>query len=157
MRKVVIVFAVLLVGTSLAGVASAIGPRIVAEFSILVDEQTVTGRTVNQVPGPFAPGDEYLYRSSLTDSNNGESAGRMFAHCVVQFASEDQCELVYSIIDRGTIVATGMIPREQLHAGGSWVLAVVGGTGEFENVRGSVTVEVVNGAGDTQDTIHLLP
>jgi hypothetical protein len=37
------------------------------------------------------------------------------------------------------------------------VLAITGGTGGFENVRGSVSVEIVDDAGNSEHTLHLLP
>jgi hypothetical protein len=37
------------------------------------------------------------------------------------------------------------------------VLAITGGTGEFENVGGSATVEIVDDTGNSEHTLHLLP
>jgi hypothetical protein len=55
------------------------------------------------------------------------------------------------------IVAQGLVPVDQLKVGGSWVFAVVGGTGDFDNVRGSVTIEIVDDLGNSEHTLHLLP
>jgi len=51
----------------------------------------------------------------------------------------------------------GLIPVSQLKVGGTWVLAITGGTGEFENVGGSATVEIVDDTGNSEHTLHLLP
>jgi hypothetical protein len=156
MRKVVVVFVSLLVGVAFAGVAGAAGPRITEEQSIVVLEHTVKARTVDEAPGEFAPGDEYLFRSRLTDPETGEKTGVLFVQCLVQFSGQDQCDQIYTL-EGGTIVAGGLIPADQLHVGGSWVLAISGGTGQFDNARGSVTVEIINDAGDSQHSIHAIP
>ena len=49
------------------------------------------------------------------------------------------------------------MPVSQLVVGGTWTLAILGGTGEFENVRGSVAVEIVDDTGNSEHSLHLLP
>jgi hypothetical protein len=66
--------------------------------------------------------------------------------------------VVYELGSRGTIVAEGQVPVSQCCVvGGTWTYAILGGTGEFENVRGSVAVEVIGEGPDTEHSIHLLP
>lgn len=83
--------------------------------------------------------------------------GRLYVDCSVHFARRDTCSQVYDIRGRGSVVAEGLIPASQLEVGGSWVLAITGGTGEFENAGGSVTVVIVNDEGDSEHTLNVLP
>jgi hypothetical protein len=134
------------------------GTRSVSvETTIVVAEHTVKGATQDFGKPGYTPGDPYEFRSVLTDTSTGDRSGALFADCTVHFAAHDRCTNVYELAGRGSIIAEGMIPVAQLTLGGSWVLAVTGGTGEFENVRGSVIVEVVTRHGDTEHSIHLLP
>jgi hypothetical protein len=55
------------------------------------------------------------------------------------------------------VTAEGLIPVSQLKPDGTWVLAITGGTGEFENVGGSVTVVIVDDRGNSEHSLHLLP
>jgi hypothetical protein len=130
---------------------------ISAETTIVVTEHTVKGTSQDFGKPGYTPGDPYQFRSVLTDTPTGDRSGSLFADCVVHFAAQDRCSNVYQMPGRGSIVAEGMIPVAELTLGGSWVLAVTGGTGEFDNVRGAVTVEVVTRNGDTEHSIHLLP
>jgi hypothetical protein len=84
-------------------------------------------------------------------------AGHLFVDCSVQFAKKDSCSQIYEIPARGTVTAEGLIPVSQLKVDGTWVLAITGGTGEFENVGGSVTVVIVDDRGNSEHSLHLLP
>jgi hypothetical protein len=75
----------------------------------------------------------------------------------VHFAKNDVCTQVYRITGRGTVVVTGLVPASELHVDGTWTLAITGGTGDFENVRGSVTVVVLDEEGNSEHTLNLLP
>jgi hypothetical protein len=75
----------------------------------------------------------------------------------VQFAKRDSCSQIYDIPARGTITAEGLIPVAELQVGGMWVLAITGGTGDFENVGGAVTVVIVDDTGNSEHTLHVLP
>jgi hypothetical protein len=96
-----------------------------------------------------------MFRSEL--SAGDAVVGHLNAECLVQFAKRDTCSVIYEISPRGTIVAVGEVPVSQLVVGGTWTFAITGGTGEFENVRGSVAVEIVDDTGNSEHTLHLLP
>jgi hypothetical protein len=158
MRKVSIVTTAVLVGVLVAGLGSAVAATGIAqEETIVLGEHTVKGRFIDLAGGPddFKPGDRYLFRSRLSD--DGGTAGSLAVECVVHFAGRDQCSQVYEVAGRGTIVVEGLVPADQLFVGGTWTLAVIGGSGEFEGVGGSVGVVIVNDEGDTQHTLHLVP
>jgi hypothetical protein len=159
MRRFVIVMWAALVGILAAGLTTAFaGTGIVQEEVVVFGEHTLRGRNLDLVgeADDFRPGDRYIFRSELTDAQD-VVAGHLFVDCSVHFAKKDLCSQVYEIASRGTVTAEGLIPVSQLEVGGTWVFAVTGGTGEFENVRGTATVEIVDDTGDSQHTLHLLP
>ena len=159
MRRFVIVVWAAMVGILAAGLTSAFaGTGIVQEETVVFGEHTLRGRNLDLVgeANDFRPGDRYIFRSELTDAQDAV-AGHLFVDCSVQFAKKDSCSQIYEIPARGTVTAEGLIPVSQLKVGGTWVLAITGGTGEFENVGGSATVEIVDDTGNSQHTLHLLP
>jgi hypothetical protein len=158
MRRMVTVLAVVVVGVLGGGLTSAIAATGIAqEETIVFGERTLKGKVLDLAgkPDDFVPGDRYLFRSRLSEGS--AKAGALFVDCSVHFGKHDSCTQVYDVTGRGTVVATGLIPAAQLDVGGTWTLAITGGTGEFENVGGSVAVEIVNQEGDSQHTLHLLP
>jgi hypothetical protein len=158
-RRFVMVLWAVMVGILAGGLTTAFaGTRIVQEETVVFGEHTLRGRNLDLVgeANDFRPGDRYIFRSELTDAQDAV-AGHLFVDCSVQFAKKDSCSQIYEIPARGTVTAEGLIPVSQLKVGGTWVLAVTGGTGEFENVRGSVTVVIVDDRGNSEHSLHLLP
>jgi len=158
-RRFVMVLWAVLVGILAAGLTTAFaGTRIVQEETVVFGEHTLRGRNLDLVgkANDFRPGDRYIFRSELTDAQDAV-AGHLFVDCSVQFAKKDSCSQIYEIPARGTVTAEGLIPVSQLKVGGTWVLAITGGTGEFENVRGSATVVIVDDRGNSEHSLHLLP
>jgi hypothetical protein len=159
MRRFSVVLTAVLVGILGAGLTSAVAAgNIVAEETIVVGEHTVKGKNIDLVgkPDDFKAGDRYMFRSELTDDAD-QVVGHLNAECLVQFAKRDTCSLIYELPPRGTIVAEGQVPVSQLVVGGTWTYAILGGTGEFENVSGSVAVEIVDDSGNSEQSLHLLP
>jgi hypothetical protein len=159
MRRFVTVVWITLMGVLTAGLTSAVAAtRIAQEESIVLGEHTLKGRNLDLVgeADDFRPGDRYIFRSELSDAQDAV-VGHLYVDCSVQFAKRDSCTQIYDIPARGTVTAEGLIPVAELHLGGTWVLAVTGGTGEFENVGGSVTVVIVDDTGNSEHTLHLLP
>ncbi|HJS26791.1 MAG TPA: hypothetical protein VJ913_06680 [Actinomycetota bacterium] len=159
MRRFSFVLAAVIVGVAGAGLSSAVAANtIVAEETIVVGEHTNKSKIIDLAgqPDDFKVGDRYMFRSELTDEAD-EVVGHLNTECVVDFAKRDTCSVVYELAPRGTIVAEGQVPVSELGPGGTWTYAILGGTGEFENVRGSVAVEVVGEGPDTEHSLHLLP
>jgi hypothetical protein len=158
MRRFAVVLVAVLVGVVGAGLTSAFAAdNIVAEETIVVGEHSTKFRIVDGFgkPDDFKVGDRYLFRSELTEVE--EVVGHANTECAVQFAKRDTCSVVYELDPRGSILAEGQVPVSQLVVGGTWTLAITGGTGEFENVRGSVIVEIVDDSGNSEHSLHLLP
>ena len=159
MRRFSVIVAAVLVGMLGAGLTSAIAATsIVVEETIVVGEHTNKSKIIDLAgqPDDFKVGDRYMFRSELTDEAD-DVVGHLNTECVVDFAKRDTCSVVYELAPRGRIVAEGQVPVSELGPGGAWTYAILGGTGEFENVRGSVRVEVVGDGPDTEHSIHLLP
>lgn len=158
MRKLMTMSALVLVGLLSAGLTTAVAATSIAqEETLVLSERTLMGRVLDLAGAPedFKPGDRYIFRSQLTDETG--VVGHLYVDCSVHFARRDTCSQVYDIRGRGSVVAEGLIPASQLEVGGSWVLAITGGTGEFENAGGSVTVVIVNDEGDSEHTLNVLP
>jgi hypothetical protein len=160
MRRVFPLVLVAVIGVVGAGLTSAFGAaQIAQEETVVLSEHSLNGRATLDLagkPDAYNAGDRYIFRSILRDEQQAR-VGQMFVDCTVQFAKRDSCSHIYDLEGRGTITALGMIPVSQLKLGGTWQLAITGGTGEFENVGGSTTVTIVDDAGDSQHSLHLLP
>lgn len=76
---------------------------------------------------------------------DGNVVGRNRAHCVFASAVGQQCTLIETIhegtyTDDGTVILSGLFHPDKLAPGGYVdTFAVVGGTGEYQNVRGYAT------------------
>jgi hypothetical protein len=159
MRRLVMMVWVAVMGVVAAGLTSAFAATGIAqEETIVLGEHTLKGRNLDLVgePDDFRPGDRYIFRSRLEDAQDAV-VGHLYVDCSVQFAKRDSCSQIYDIPARGTITAEGLIPVAELEVGGTWVLAITGGTGDFENAGGSVTVVIVDATGNSEHTVHVLP
>jgi hypothetical protein len=160
MRRLLTLVLTAVIGLVGAGLSSALAAtRIAQEETLVLAEHSVSSRaTLDLVgkPDVFNPGDRYVFRSILRDDQEVR-VGQMFVDCTVQFVKQDACSHVYDLNERGTITALGMVPVSQLKLGGTWQLAITGGTGEFENVGGTATVVIVDDTGNSQHSLHLLP
>jgi hypothetical protein len=159
MHRFVTVMWATLIGFLGAGLTSAFAATGIAqEETVVLGEHTLKGRNLDLVgePDDFRPGDRYIFRSELKDAQDAV-VGHMYVDCSVQFGKRDSCSNVYDIPARGTLTAEGLIPVAELEVGGTWVLAITGGTGDFENVGGSATVVIVDATGNSEHTLHLLP
>jgi hypothetical protein len=107
------------------------------------------------VPGQTSqrpiPGDQILFTERL--SRAGTAAGTDQVHCTV-VGHALICDAVFALAN-GTITVNGKVPVNGPGRGGS-TLAVTGGTGRFQNVRGEVHVRGTGPHSETE-TFHLLP
>ncbi len=88
---------------------------------------------VNGRPGKFSQRDGYsIRRASLTD-RMGRSVGRSYLLCFSVSEYERGCHGTYTF-PRGVIAVAGLVQDD------GYVLAVVGGTGFYNNARGAVRV-----------------
>ena len=159
MRRFVTFMWAMAIGVLAAGITSAFAATgIVQEETVTLGEHTLQGRNLDLVGGTedFRPGDRYIFRSELTDPQDAV-VGHLYVDCQVHFGKRDACSQVYEISGRGTVTAAGLVPVRELKVGGTWVFAITGGTGEFEDAGGTSTVVIVDDTGNSEHTLHLLP
>jgi hypothetical protein len=128
--------------------------------SFVVRGREVAGKEVNVNGRRFGPGDYFLFKERLT-SSAGTRVGTDNIICTLHFPSTQNrfgilCEGTFTFsgrggIERGTISVEGVLVfREGVN---SFALAVTGGTGHYQNVRGELDVPVVG----SSLTFHLIP
>jgi hypothetical protein len=135
------------------GLATALaGNHITSpETLVLTETQTKTKFIDAGKPG-YGPGDVFLFVSSLTDKANGSKAGSVRGQCTQHIGHWQTCEAGAFLGDRGEIFVAGVIDTNQQ----SFDIAITGGTGEFDNARGTVHIESVSDNVST-DTVNLIP
>ncbi len=85
--------------------------------------------------GRFDPGDSFIFEARLLDAQTRDRVGRHSVQCqrmVNQFA----CEGTFLLEDRGKILIDGVVFRGEQ----TLVVPVTGGTGEFREAGGTLTV-----------------
>ena len=114
-------------GTSDAGTGPAIIP---------ITDRQLTQKRVDLPPRGTSPGDVEIVRHRLFDRTSAKNViGRSELVCTfVDNRRSRSCRGTY-ILPRGKIVVAGSIQYHQFY-----VLAVTGGTGLFDNARGTVSV-----------------
>ncbi len=142
--------------TMLGGVAVA-STRIAAEESMTVYTETAKYRFVDNGKPGFSVGDHDVFFDAIfTDEAKTDRIGT--DRVVVEYLPADyvMVQLEYTIQGRGKVYAAGTLDFGErfLEAGDD--LAIVGGTGEFENVGGAVHLSVFDDETFLNE-IHLLP
>jgi hypothetical protein len=154
-RKLLIVGfagALMLVGS---GITMAIaGNNITTPETLVLTETDLNGRGVDVGKPGFGPGDSFIFTSSLTDPADGSRVGTVRGQCTLQIGHWQTCQVGAFINGRGEIFVSGVVhSTNQLTA---FDLPITGGTGEFDNVRGSVNVDQVSN-NVSKDTLTLIP
>jgi hypothetical protein len=130
------------------------GNNITTPETLVLTETTLKDRSVDIGKPGFGPGDVFLFVSSLTDPADGSRVATVRGQCTVQIGFSQMCQAGAFLVDRGQIFVSGVIQATDQPT--AFDLAITGGTGEFENVRGSVHIDPVS---DTvsEDTLTLIP
>jgi len=135
------------------GLATALAGNNITSPEMLVLTETQTKSKVADVGKPgFGPGDSFLFLSSLTDKADGSKAGSVHGQCTVQVGHWLLCEAGAFIGDRGEVFVGGVISSNSQ----SFDIPITGGTGEFDNARGTVHIDQVSDTVST-DTFNLIP
>ncbi len=128
--------------------------KVASERSTLVDNAPKSpSKNSESRRFRLSVGDELVNRTPVLDHKGGTRLGTSYAHAVVvkgrSFESASlQANIVLALRD-GTLELAGVVGAAQRP------LAVVGGTGSYEGVRGSATEKETRGGADL--TIRLLP
>lgn len=143
LRKVwTIGFAGVLAVVALGGVTTAFASSNITQPETFVLDDTIVKSGYVDVGKPGnSIGDSFMFADSLTDPADGSSVGKLHGQCEFQVKGWTLCTAGAFITDRGEIMFQGFV---QFSNGRSiFDMPVIGGTGEFDNVRGSVHVEDV--------------
>lgn len=138
------------IGSGASATAAPAPPalRLTAGRTIKLVGHGTNGKGVN-VDGPgFGPGDYFLFTEKLRNRDTGKEVGRDSVTCMVGFHMLFMCHGTFFLQQQGTIEVSGTLsPTSQ-------VIAVTGGTENFQNVRGELHV---GGGNQTNLTLHLIP
>ncbi len=93
--------------------------------------------------GRFDPGDSFIFEARLRDAQTGDRVGRHSVQCQ-RMVNQFSCEGTFLLDNRGKIMIGGEIFRGEQ----SLVLAVTGGTGEFREAAGTMSVVSSPAGGD---------
>ena len=144
--------ALVLVG---GGMATALaGNNITSPETLVLTETQTKSKVIDAGKHGFGPGDVFVFVSSLTDKADGSKVGTLHGQCTVQIGHWQMCEVGAFLGDRGQILVAGVVQATDQPT--AFDLPITGGTGEFDNVRGSVNVEPVSDEVST-DTLTLIP
>ena len=112
------------------------------EHMVLI-EQIVDAQFVNVGDAAAGPGDYNVFRYDVfAEGKKRVKVGDTYVICVAQFPPAGfQCESVTQLDGRGEFMLSG-VSKADISA--DFTMAVTGGTGDFRNARGEVTVELVS-------------
>jgi len=154
MRKLLPIAAVLAVAVLANQFATATGTRIAQEETIVLTDVITASRIVDAGnPGTFSVGDLVAIRARL-DDGAGTKVGNDRTNCVSNKGSTFVCTAEYTIEGRGDITAQWV---QDFSSIARVTGAITGGTGEYENVRGSIEIAFASGSPEQDLTLHLLP
>jgi hypothetical protein len=118
--------------------------------TITFTSHTTADFFVDEAPtGTFSPGDHDIFTEDLFNGAN-KKIGDDHVTCTAQVDNTVLCAGEAHLSNRGTIEFSGVG-----NGGGKFVLAVLGGTGEFRDVGGDVTVQTSNSS-DSTITLRLI-
>lgn len=129
MRKLAAIAAIVLgVAAGSAAVASGSGGsrRLTVIFEDRQQQDVDTGAV------GLTPGDYYAFAQRLED-RDGDTVGNLYARCMTHFDQMDICEGAFAITGKGLITVQTAFKADFSEP---VALAVTGGTGRYERVRG---------------------
>ena len=126
------------------------GNNITSPETLVLTETSLKGRFVDVGKQGFGPGDSFIFVDSLTDPADGSRVGTVRGQCTIQIGDWQNCQVGGFLNGRGEIFVSGVTKSTDQPM--AIDLAITGGTGEFDNARGSVHVEPTS---DTEQTTTL--
>jgi hypothetical protein len=142
-RRVLLTAAVAgIVAAAIGGVslARAGGTASDATFTLNEVQKQITFVSVSHA-AQGAPGDGLIFRSALVNAG-GTRVGTLDVVCTLTFGSHLQCLGTYRL-PGGTLTGTALIPNDEQNTQPVQI-AIIGGTGRYDQARGQVTSTVVN-------------
>lgn len=151
-RLVSVVGLACLIGLIGGTVVANAGADITSPETFTVVGTVIKDRFVDVGKQGDSPGDVLVFVEKLTDESDADM-GKARIQCTAHIGPWAICIGTFNITGRGEIVGEGMVPFGPDVT--SFDVPVTGGTGDFSNVRGSVTVEPTD-TGEV-DTFDLIP
>ena len=137
------------------GITTALASNNITETETLVlNDKTIKQANVDVGKPGFGVGDSFQFVDALTDPADGSAMGKAHGSCTVELQKWVYCQAVAVISDRGQIVVAGLIKGSNGPSTND--LAITGGTGEFDNVRGSLQIDQTSNNKSTL-TFTLIP
>lgn len=133
MRRIVALVAV--AGAGAAALASVQTPAATGPAQIRITNTEVRSARVDVGPRGSSVGDMDVYSGRLFNRRiTGRTLGRSELICTTTFSGDRNCRGTYSL-PRGRLVVGGTLRFREIYQ-----LAVLGGTGLYDNARGTLTV-----------------
>lgn len=113
--------------------------------SFTVTAHGLSQKTVDVGHHGFSAGDYDVHSDRLT--RGGAAAGWMAGTCLTTRVTRSHADQICDLelhLPQGQIVARGTV-RSGAHGPGSFVLAIAGGTGKFDDATGSLSLAPTNG------------
>ena len=138
-----------------SGLAMAFaGTNITQPETLVFTETSLKGRFIEAGKPGFGPGDSKIFVDSLNDPAGGSRVGTVRGQCTIQIGHWQTCQVGGFIDGRGELFVSGVTSTSDQAT--AIDLAITGGTGEFEDVRGTVHVEFISNTEQTT-TLNLIP
>ena len=139
MRKAFVATAVVLGAALLAGLLTSGSPALTSPGTIRLTTRAVKQQFVDRSTPGRGSGDLLVKRVLLYNKGiRARAIGFGDVVCTYTTRYARQCDATYTL-PKGKIVVTGSYTFGQFHE-----LAVIGGTGIYDNVRGTLTVTLLN-------------
>lgn len=127
------------------GAETAPAPQITTGETIELRSVSGPETFVDVAPRGESVGDHFIFREELFRLATSRRVGTLFASCMLHFRTI-ACEGTFVIFGRGKLAAASAVYDEPV-----FTVAVTGGTGDFQNVRGQAVIR------DARTTLHLTP
>jgi len=156
-RKIALLgLAGVLVVISVGGISMALAAGDITEPETIVTvDTTVKEGFVDVGKKGFSHGDSFLFVDRLTGETDGASVGTVRGQCTFNLRGWALCEAAIFIGDRGEVFVEGAVLFTEEST--TFDVPITGGTGEFENVRGSIHIEPTDEEAVSLLTLDLIP
>jgi hypothetical protein len=145
----VVVLGALAFGLAVASATSGIA----APTTITVFEHSTTDKVIDVGRHGDSTGDILTFHNKLYDETDTTTVGKLQGQCVRESPRAGTWECWWTMsLDDGQVTVEGPFSDTS-----DTVFAVTGGTGIYENVRGSMQVEAINGGAEYKQTFSLIP
>ena len=145
-----------LVVISVGGISMALAAGDITEPETIVTvDTTVKDRFVDVGKKGFGVGDSSHFVDRLTSEVDGASMGTVRGQCTFNPGGWVLCEAAIFIGDRGEVFVEGAVLFTEEST--TFDVPITGGTGEFENVRGSIHIEPTDDEAVSLLTLNLIP